>query len=153
MKPTPKGWPRISSSVFYTDPNAAIAWLGKAFGFEPRIVVPDGKGGVEHSELTYGDGVIMVSTAPALATPPTGKHLTMRSPNQVDGANTQRLFMYVDDVAAHAKRAEAAGATIVNALRENDYGAEYWSDRSYECRDLEGHHWYFSQRIRNPPGE
>src|SRR5689334_1929932 len=33
MKPTPPGWPRISSSLYYEDPKAAIEWLCKAFGF------------------------------------------------------------------------------------------------------------------------
>ncbi len=63
MKPTPPGWPRISSSLIYDDANKAIEWLGKAFGFTVRLKVEDEKGGVAHSELTFGDGVIMVSSA------------------------------------------------------------------------------------------
>ncbi len=39
MKPTPSGWPRLSSSVFYDDPRAAIDWLCRAFGFEVRLKV------------------------------------------------------------------------------------------------------------------
>ena len=30
----------------------------------------------------------------------------------------------------------------------SDYGEEYWEDRTYECADLEGHRWWFCQRIR-----
>jgi len=44
MKPTPKDWPRISSSIFYDDAPAAIDWLCKAFGFEVRIKVEGGRG-------------------------------------------------------------------------------------------------------------
>ena len=29
-----------------------------------------------------------------------------------------------------------------------DYGEGYWVERSYEARDLEGHHWWFVQRLR-----
>ena len=37
MKAPPKGWPRMSASVFYQDPKAAIDWLCRAFGFEVRL--------------------------------------------------------------------------------------------------------------------
>ena len=36
MKPTPPGWPRMSQSVYYQDPAAAIDWLCDAFGFRAR---------------------------------------------------------------------------------------------------------------------
>ena len=39
MKSPPKGWPRISSSVFYDDAAAAIAWLVRVFGFEVQLKV------------------------------------------------------------------------------------------------------------------
>jgi uncharacterized glyoxalase superfamily protein PhnB len=68
----------------------------------------------------------------------------------VAGGNTQSAFLYVDDIEAHCKRAREAGAKIMGDLRTSDYGEEYWSDRSYECVDPEGHHWWFSQRLRNP---
>src|SRR5262245_29020006 len=60
MKPTPKGWPRLSASVFYDDPRAAIEWLCQAFGLEKRLVVEGDDGTIVHSELTFGEGLIMV---------------------------------------------------------------------------------------------
>jgi uncharacterized glyoxalase superfamily protein PhnB len=139
MKPAPADWPRISSSLFYQDPDLAIAWLGRAFGFEPRIIV-EGEGGVViHSELVFGDGVVMVS--PAASRP------WHRSPGALGGANSQALLVYVDDVEAHCARARAAGARIAVEPTTTDYGAEYWTDRTYEAVDLEEHHWWFAQRI------
>jgi hypothetical protein len=41
-------------------------------------------------------------------------------------------------------------ANDVSELQVSDYGEGYWSDRGYECSDLEGHHWWFYQRLRNP---
>ena len=38
--------PTIGPLLWYRDPIAAIAWLEKAFGFETRMVVEDGQGGV-----------------------------------------------------------------------------------------------------------
>ena len=60
MRATPKGWPRLSSAIYYRDARAAITWLCDAFGFEVRLLV-DGEGGrVEHSELVFGEALIMV---------------------------------------------------------------------------------------------
>ena len=61
MKNTPAGWPRISASLFYQDAGKMIGWLCTAFGFEVRLKVDGENGRIEHSELTYGEGVIMVS--------------------------------------------------------------------------------------------
>jgi len=141
MKPTPLGWPRISSALYYDDPRAAIDWLCKAFGFEVRILVEGEGGAIEHSELVYGEGLIMVSG------PKPDKLPNTRTPTEVGGGNTQNLMIYVDDAAAHCERARAAGAVIVREPEVHDYGPEYWSDRGYECRDPGGHHWWIYQRL------
>ena len=60
MKPPPRDWPRLSSSVFYQDAHAAIDWLCRAFGFAVRLKVEGEGGRIEHSELTYGEGLVMV---------------------------------------------------------------------------------------------
>ncbi|HVV84211.1 MAG TPA: VOC family protein [Kofleriaceae bacterium] len=144
MKPTPRGWPRLSVAVFYQDANAAIEWLCKAFGFEVRLKV-DGDGGVvEHSELTYGDALVMVGDQRRQ----TEKGRGMISPRSIDGRVTASLMLYVDDVAAHCERARAAGAVITDEPSVHDYGEEYWADRSYGCKDLDGHHWWFCERVR-----
>jgi uncharacterized glyoxalase superfamily protein PhnB len=142
MKPTPSGWPRISTGIWYDDPKAAIDWLCRAFGFEVRILVEGEHGQVEHSELVFEGGVIMVGG------PKPDKFPHCRSPSLVAGANTQNMMVYVDDVDAHCEHARAAGATITMEPRTSDYGPEYWVDRTYECRDVGGHHWWFVQRLR-----
>ncbi|MCA8949616.1 MAG: VOC family protein [Planctomycetes bacterium] len=144
-KPAPPGWPRISSALFYDDANAAIDWLCAAFGFEIVLKVAGEDGKVEHSELRFGEGLVMVAD--------TGRQghdgrLRGRSPRAIDGGNTQSLAIYVDDVDAHCEAARAGGATILQEPQTTDYGAEYWSDRSYLCADPEGHLWWFMQRMR-----
>jgi uncharacterized glyoxalase superfamily protein PhnB len=145
MRPTPAGWPRISTSLYYDDPVEAIDWLCRAFGFEIRLKVEDEGGRIEHSELTFGEGLIMVAGADK-----SSKFPQIRSPGQVGGANTQNLMVYVDDVEAHCKRAREAGARIVVEPKTTDYGEDYWTDRGYECEDIGGHHWWFYQRLRDP---
>lgn len=147
-KPSPNGWPRISSAVFYDDAAAAIDWLCSAFGFEVRLRVEGAGGRIEHSELVFGDGLIMVGSTGGKAdrVPP----LPCRSPNGLDGFNTQSLCVCVDDADAHAAHARSAGATIVDEPATHDYGDDYWADRTYRARDLEGHQWFFMQRVREP---
>jgi uncharacterized glyoxalase superfamily protein PhnB len=149
MNKTPDGWPRISSALFYDDAAAAIDWLCRSFGFEVRLEVEGEGGRIEHSELTFGEGLIMVGSTGGKA----GRSapLPTKSPRGVGGANTQTLCVFVDDVDAHCERARAAGAKIVEPPTTTDHGEQYWSDRTYRAEDLEGHQWWFTQRVREPP--
>jgi uncharacterized glyoxalase superfamily protein PhnB len=151
MKPTPKGWPRLSSALCYDNAAAAIDWLCSAFGFEVRLKVEGDGGAIVHSELTYGEAVVMVSNSglnPRHPEFPPGA-----SPRSIGGANTQTLMLYIDSVDDHFTRAKAAGATILDEPKVHDYGDDYWSDRSYGALDCEGHMWWFTERLRNPRGE
>lgn len=141
MKPTPTGWPRISTALYYDDPVQAIDWLCEAFGFEVQLKVEGEGGAIEHSELVFGGGLIMVSGTKA-------RFPQAKPPSQVGGANTQNMMVYVDDVEAHVERARKAGAVVVSEPEVQDYGDDYWADRGYECRDIGGHHWWFYQRLR-----
>lgn len=149
MKSTPAGWPRISSCIFYDDPAAAIDWLCRAFGFEVRLKVEGEGGSIEHSELVFREGLIMVGGTRRMDP---GRERWQRhqvSPRSLDGGNTQSLCVFVDDADAHCAHARAAGATIFSEPRTSDYGDDNWSDRSYGALDLEGHQWWFMQRIRD----
>jgi uncharacterized glyoxalase superfamily protein PhnB len=147
MKPPPPDWPRISSAVYYEDPAAAIDWLCKAFGFHVRMKIEGDGGTIVHSELEFGEGLVMVGDAKR------GDYAYRASPRAVRGSNTQNMMIYVDDVEAHCAHARAAGAKIVKEPTTSDYGDDYWTDRGYEAADPEGHHWWFYQRVRNPPGK
>ena len=144
MKAPPKGWPRMSASVFYEDPQAAIAWLCQAFDFEVRLKVEGGAGEIVHSELEYGEALVMVGGTG-------GKdpwQSLYRAPASSGGGVTQALCFHVEDVDAHHARAVAKGAKVIRELSTSDYGDDYWSDRSYGALDLEGHLWWFMQRMR-----
>src|SRR6185436_10720621 len=112
MKPTPKGWPRLSTAIYYDDAAGAIDWLCRALGFEVRLKVVGDGGRIEHSELVYGEALVMVSQSgvhPRLPQLPRGA-----SPRSIDGANTQALMLFVDNVDEHCARARAAGATVLD---------------------------------------
>ncbi|WP_343699792.1 VOC family protein [Caulobacter sp.] len=120
--------PALVSAVSYRDPRAAIAWLEQAFGFDLTFMVEDADGNVAHSEMSFGDSTLMVG----------GEWSESHaSPASIGGKNTQSLHIrMVGDVDAHCARARAAGAEIIAEPQTQFYG-----DRTYRCRDLEGHIW------------
>jgi uncharacterized glyoxalase superfamily protein PhnB len=147
MKNPPAGWPRISNSVYYDDPRRAIDWLVSAFGFEVQLKIEGDNGRIEHSELTFHGGLIMVGdTAKA------NDGGVRAAPKSLGGANTQQMCIYVDDVDAACARARSAGAVITREPTTTDYGEDYWIDRSCEVQDPEGHRWYFMQRLSKAEG-
>lgn len=142
MNPTPPGWPRLSPSLFYQDAPAAIEFLERAFGFVTRIRIDGENGVIHHSELCFGDALVMVSSERTSD--------NMSSPKTLNGMITAGIFLYVDDVDAHFEVAQAAGAKVIQGLTDTDYGPEYWSDRGYGVLDPEGHRWWFATRTRTP---
>ena len=114
----------------YRDAPAAIEWLGRAFGFEPRLVVEDGQGGIAHAQLCLGTGMIMLGSV--------GESEFDKFINQPDatGCETQSPYVVVVDADAHYERAKAAGAEILLEIADQPHGG-----RLYTCRDLEGHIW------------
>ncbi|MEO8461293.1 MAG: VOC family protein [Dokdonella sp.] len=123
----------IIPTLHYRDAPAAIEWLCRAFGFEKRAIYPDDKSGIAHAQLTFGNGMIMVSSV--------GDHEWGRrfvQPDEIGGRETQCSCVCVADPKAHYEKAKAAGAEIIDELAEKDYGGS-----GYGCRDLEGHLWWF----------
>lgn len=70
-----------------------------------------------------------------------------KSPRTTGGV-THALAIYLDDVDAHHAQSVACGATILRDLKTDDYGADYWTDRTYGALDPEGHLWWFIQRMK-----
>ena len=125
----PKG---LSSAVCYLDAKAAYRWLEEAFGFEPLFVILDADGNLGHSEMTFGNSVVMVGNEWS------ADH---KSPKSVGGKNTQTVHVQLaegEDIDAHCKRAREAGAEILQEPETQFYG-----DRTYRARDPEGHIWTF----------
>lgn len=147
MKPTPPGWPRLSLGMYYDDPRAAIDFVCAAFGFE-RTMVVEGEGGrIEHSELHFGEALVMIGHSRG------GSHrsgMPWMSPRHTGGQVTALPCLFVDAIDDHCERARAAGATITMEPTTSDYGEDYWADRSYICVDPEGQQWCFMQRMRGP---
>jgi uncharacterized glyoxalase superfamily protein PhnB len=127
--------PTFIPSVIYRDNRTALKWLQKAFGFEVNEVLTDKSGNIVHAEMTHGNGVVMV-----------GSEFVdwARSPASVGGKNTQRLHVRIErGIDEHCARAREAGATILM-----DPADQFYGERCYAAVDLEGHHWTFTQTVR-----
>ncbi len=120
----------------YEDAPRAIDFLCAAFGFERRAVFEDPQNAriIQHAQLVRDGQMIMLSTAQGGEF---GRAAPMVSVAAA-GGNTQSAYVVVQDVDAHAARAQAAGAVIFMEPRDQDYGG-----RGYGARDPEGNAWSF----------
>ena len=109
--------PNMFPFMRFADPDAAIDWLSRAFGFEQRAVYRGDDGVVHHAELSLGPGTIMLGQG---------------------DPSSQGVYVAVDDADAHYERAKEAGAEIVREIEDTPYAS-----REYTARDLDGHVWSF----------
>jgi uncharacterized glyoxalase superfamily protein PhnB len=126
----------IITSLRYAKALHAIEFLCQAFGFERRAVyLSDADPNiVQHAQLVWADRMVMISSA---IDSEYARAARMKTAAEAGGP-TMGLYLIVDDVDAHADRARAAGAEIVNGPDDKDYGG-----RGYSARDPEGNVWSF----------
>jgi PhnB protein len=108
----------------------ALDFYKTAFGAEEimRFPMPDGK--VGHAEIRVeGAPVFLADESPDAG---------MQSPPAL-GGTTVTVSIYVKDVDAFAKRAEAAGAKVLRPVADQFYG-----ERTVNVQDPFGHMWHFA---------
>jgi len=127
----------VTAELVYEDPEAALAWLSNAFGFETRMTVRDDTQRLLFAETGLGEHTVSIG----------GERPWVRSPKNAGVATQSVQIRFSEDVDAHCARAHAAGATI---LREPELF--FFGDRSYDVADHEGHIWSFNQRIPGAAG-
>jgi uncharacterized glyoxalase superfamily protein PhnB len=126
--------PTFSPCPCYRDVRAALAWLQDAFGFDVSMIIAGPNDEIMHSEMSYGDGIIMVGSEW------TGDHA---SPAAIAGRNTQTVHVQLtEDIDAHCERARRAGARI-----DQEPETQFYGDRTYRARDPEGHIWTFGRTV------
>jgi uncharacterized glyoxalase superfamily protein PhnB len=132
-KKIPAHHARVMPYLHYHDPNGAIEFLTKAFGFTLRFAHRDEAGVVRHAQLGVGDTTLMLGPA----YPEFGSAAASALP-----ALHTSTWCYVDDADAHCARARAAGARILRGPTDQPYGV-----REYDALDQEGQEWYFCQPL------
>ena len=114
----------IIPELAYPDVREAVDLLCKAFGFSERLRI-----GSHRSQLTFGDASIIA---------------TKRNSNLTAGDTTHAIMVCVENVNAHYNRVLSFDMKITNLPTDFPYG-----ERQYSVEDPGGHHWIFSQTLKN----
>jgi uncharacterized glyoxalase superfamily protein PhnB len=122
--PEPQVWPTLRAR----DARALIRFLVDAFGFEDTVVYGEGDR-VDHAQLSWpeGGGIMLGSEREA-----TGDAAVPTRPG------TFGAYVVTAQPDALYERANAAGAEIISAPHDTDYGS-----RDFAARDPEGNRWSF----------
>jgi PhnB protein len=124
VSPVPRGFRMVTPYLVAEDGPALLDFVKQAFGAEEtlRAETPNGV----HGEMRIGDSMLMMGGGIPGVKSPTSFH-----PNA--------LHVYVEDADAVVQKAVAAGATLVDAPRDQDYG-----ERSGTVKDAAGNFWYIA---------
>jgi len=125
VSPVPRGYRMVTPYLVAADGPALLDFVGKAFGAEETFRIETPMGGV-HGEVRIGDSMMMIGGGI-----PGKKFPGSPQPNA--------LHVYVEDADAVVKKAVAAGATLIDEPRDQDYG-----ERSATVKDAAGNLWYIA---------
>ena len=112
---------RLHLALRSATPAATARWLAEVFQLEPTQDIPDQDGDPDYTWIEFRVGTSFIVLW-----------------GGGGAVGTDAPFVYVDDLDAHLKHVEAAGATIVRPITEHGF-------RSYTAADCEGRHWVFAQ--------
>ena len=116
--------PTVFPTLSYDDAQAAIDFLVEAFGAERHAVYAGDDGTIQHAELRFGNGIVMLGSS--------------KDEMPATRGRSGGIYIVVPDPDAHCARARAAGAQITRDLFDTEYGS-----REYNASDPEGNSWYF----------
>ena len=125
VSPIRPGFRRVTPYLVAEDGNALLDFAREVFSAEEMLRVTTPIGGV-HGELRIGDSIVMMGGGT-----PGRKFPGTLQPNA--------LHVYVKDADAVCKKALAAGATLIDELRDQEYG-----ERSASVKDAAGNYWYIA---------
>jgi PhnB protein len=125
VNPVPAGHRMVTPYLVATDGPELIDFVIEAFDAEQLMRAETPIGGV-HAEARIGDSVLMLGGG-------------IPGKNFPAGPQTGALHVYVKDADAVCAKAVAAGATLIDAVREQEYG-----ERSGTMKDRAGNFWYIA---------
>jgi len=132
--------PACCPYLFYDDVEGAVRFAVAAFGMTERFLDRNDQGEVSHARVAHGSAVVMLGK--------TGAHTGQRSRKSPtsSGCLNAAVYLFVDDVDAHARVAREAGATLLM-----EPANMHWGDRLYCAEDPEGQYWMFASPATSPP--
>jgi PhnB protein len=125
VDPVPRGFHMVTPYLVAEDGPALLEFTKQAFGGEETFRTVGPAGGL-HGEVRIGDSMLMVGGGiPGREFKSTPK--------------THALHIYVEDADAVCEKALAAGATLIDEPRDQEYG-----ERSGSVKDPAGNIWYIA---------
>jgi PhnB protein len=121
----PPGFRTVTPYLVARDGPALLEFAKQAFGAEETFRTVGSAGGL-HAEARIGDSMLMIGGG----IPGREFHAT---------PNTTALHVYFEDVDAVYQKALAAGATLMDEPRDQEYG-----ERSAGVKDPAGNYWYIA---------
>jgi PhnB protein len=125
VNPIPPGFRMVTPYLIAADGPALLEFAKQAFGAEETFRAVGSAGGL-HGEVRIGDSMLMMGGG----IPGREFHAT---------PNTHALHLYVEDADAVYRKALAAGATLIDEPRDQEYG-----ERSASVKDPAGNYWYIA---------
>jgi PhnB protein len=138
-KPIPDGYYSVTPYLITQGAAQALAFYKKAFGATElfRMEGPGGK--VMHAEIKIGNSPVMLADE--------FPEMGARSPQSYGGTPVS-LMIYLENVDAAFDRAVAAGAKVLQPVKDQFYG-----DRSGTLEDPFGHKWTLATHQEDVPPE
>lgn len=139
VKKIPDGYHSVTPYLCCRDAGKAIDFYKRAFGATELMRMPAPGGKIGHAELQVGSSRVMLADE--------FPEMGFMSPQSLGGSPVM-LHLYVEDVDATVKTAEAAGGKVTRPVTDQFYG-----DRGGQLDDPFGHKWYVSTHIEDLSSE
>jgi PhnB protein len=117
---------RVVPVLTVADVRAAVDWYGRVFGFVEHVRIGEGHRAQLGLPGAPAAELVVAEVRPGRRTP--------------DVLRSHQIMLKVDDVAALAARATAAGATLAHPVTDYDYG-----ERQATLDDPFGHQWTLTE--------
>ena len=108
VKPVPSGFRMVTPYLVAEDGNALLDFVKEVFSAEEMLRIDTPTGGV-HGELRIGDSVMMMGGG-------------TREKKFSGTLQPNALHVYVEDADTITEKAVAAGATLIDGVRDQEYG-------------------------------
>jgi len=135
VKGIPDGVSVVIPRLFCREPEVELEFCTTALGALELTRRPGPDGKTAHALITIGSAMVMIESE--------WPEVLNRAP-PMDGSSPVVLYVYVEDVDAVARRAEAAGARILMAPTN-----QFWGDRTAWLVDPSGHVWTVATRVED----
>ncbi len=138
VNPIPEGHHTVSPYMIIRGADRAIEFYKQAFGAVELMRIVDAKGIIRHAEISIGNSAIMLVDE-------NEDFPDLHSPLALGGSPVH-IFLYVEDVDALTAQAVAAGAKVIDEVKDAVDG-----DRRGGVEDPSGYTWWIATHIKDVP--